>query len=203
MAILCRPPPAQQHHDQEQVFATSCLLNELVWAAIFSKLDLRVGYHQIRMREEQEAKTAFKMHHGHFQFRVMPFGLTNAPTTFQLPNERHIWQVCAQIPHFFLTSTSNTCGWSSSSLREHQLFVKASKCSSACDHIDYISHVISKEGVATNKEKTRAMAQWPMPTNATKLHGFLGHTGYYRKSMPRYGIIAKPLTQFLTKKGFN
>lgn len=87
-------------------------------------------------------------------------------------------------------------------LREHQLFAKMSKCSFAQDHIDYLGHVISKEGITTDAEKTEAMAQWPTPTNATELRAFLGLTGYYHKFVPHYGIIAKPLTLQLTKKGF-
>lgn len=68
--------------------------------------------------------------------------------------------------------------------------------------IQYPGHVISEAGVATDPEKTAAMADWPLLTNATKLHGFLGLTGYYQKFILHYGLISKPLTQLLMKKGF-
>uniref|UniRef100_A0A453JGH4 Reverse transcriptase domain-containing protein n=1 Tax=Aegilops tauschii subsp. strangulata TaxID=200361 RepID=A0A453JGH4_AEGTS len=188
------------------------LLNELAGATVFSKLDLRAGYHQIRMRDEDEAKTAFKTHHCHFQFRVMPFGLTNAPATFQcLMNaifskyiRKFVIIFLDNIPIFSETMEEHLEHVRTvlELLRQHQLYVKASKCEFATDHIDYLGHVISHEGVATDAEKTQAMVQWPTPTTATELRGFLGLTGYYRKFVRHYDIIAKPLTQLLTKKGF-
>uniref|UniRef100_A0A8R7UE97 Reverse transcriptase domain-containing protein n=1 Tax=Triticum urartu TaxID=4572 RepID=A0A8R7UE97_TRIUA len=188
------------------------LLDELAGAAVFSKLDLHAGYHQIRMREEDKAKTAFKTHHRHFQFRVMPFGLTNAPATFQCLRNAIFSKYVRKFVIIFLNDIlvfSETMEEHTEHLRivfellrAHQLFVKESKCSFACDHIDYLGHVISKEGVATDKDKTLAKEQWPTPTNATELRGFLGLTCYYRKFVPHYGIISKPLTQLLTKKGF-
>ena len=87
-------------------------------------------------------------------------------------------------------------------LRQAQFFAKLSKCSFGQNSIQYLGHIISDSGVATDPEKTVVMEQWPIPKTATELRGFLGLTGYYRKFVKHYSLIAKPLSQLLTKKGF-
>lgn len=164
------------------------------------------------MRPEDEAKTAFKTHHGHFQFRVMPLGVTNGPPTFQClinsvfaPVTRKyviafLDDILTYIPSFdehlqHLRQVFAT-------LRQHQLYAKFSKCTFARPSINYLGHVISAEGVATEADKTTAIQNWPQPSSPTELRAFLGLTGYYRKFVRNYSIVMKPLTSLLSKKGF-
>ena len=164
------------------------------------------------MHPEDELKTAFKTHHGHFQFRVMPFGLTNAPATFQCMMNEVLQPYLRKFVLVFLDDILiYSPSWESHlahlrlvllQLRHHKFFLKRSKYSFAQDQIDYLGHIISRAGVATDPAKTEAMLAWPTPTTVTELRGFLGLTGYYRRFVPHYGIVAKPLTNLLKKQQF-
>jgi len=189
------------------------ILDELAGTQYFTTLDMSAGYHQVRMRPEDEFKTAFKTHHGHYQFKVMPFGLCNAPATFQYLMNSILQPYLRKFVMVFLddiliyspTLESHLQHLKSvlDTLRQHQFYLKASKCTFAQQQPQYLGHIISKEGVATDPKKTEAMCQWPSPSNVTELRGFLGLTGYYRKFVKHYGIIARPLTHLLKKKQFS
>ena len=185
------------------------LFDQLQRSRVYSKIDLRSGYHQLRVQESDVPKTAFRTRYGHYEFLVMPFGLTNAPAAFMDLMNR-VFQ--PYLDRFVIIFIDDILVYSGSSeehsehlrivlqtLRERQLYAKLSKCQFWLDRVAFLGHVISAEGVSVDPQKIEAVVNWKPPKNVSEVRSFLGLAGYYRKFVEGFSKIAAPLTK-LTRK---
>lgn len=188
------------------------LLDELGGASWFSKLDLLQGYYQIRMHEPDVAKTVFRTHHGHYEFKVMSFGLCNAPSSFQATMNDIFWPYLRR----FLIVFFDDILIYSRTLPEHlvlleqafevllrnQFVLKLSKCFFSQRQVEYLGHVVSEHRVTPVASKVHDIQQWPIPRTTRALRSFLGLAGFYRKFIKGYASIAAPLVKLTTKDSF-
>ncbi|KAD3067306.1 hypothetical protein E3N88_35186 [Mikania micrantha] len=185
------------------------LFDQLQGATYFSKIDLRSGYHQLRVHEDDVPKTAFRTRYGHYEFLVMPFGLTNAPAVFtDLMN-----RVCRPYLDKFVIVFIDDILIYSRNQQEHaqhlklilellareKLYAKFSKCEFWLREVQFLGHVVNQNGIQVDPSKIQAVKQWETPRTPTKIRQFLGLAGYYRRFIKNFSKIALPLTT-LTQK---
>ena len=184
-------------------------LHGAVW---FSTLDLKSGYWQVELEEEAKPLTTFTMGPlGFWECEHMPFGLTNAPATFQrlmesCLGELHLnWCIIYldDIIVFSRTPEEHVHRLRAvfNKLKAAGLKLKPSKCDFFKKEIKYLGHVVSKEGVSTDPDKIKAVTEWPQPTTVTEVRSFLGFVSYYRRFIPNFSKVAKPLNKLLQNFG--
>ncbi|KAL0537102.1 hypothetical protein IC582_026072 [Cucumis melo] len=186
------------------------LFGQLQGATVFSKIDLRSGYHQLRIKDGDVPKTAFRSRYGHYEFIVMSFGLTNAPTVFMDLMNRMFREFLDTFVIVFIDDIliySKTEVEHDEHLRmvlqtlwDNKLFAKFSKCEFWLKQVSFLGHVVSKAGVSVDPAKIEAVTSWPRPSTVSEVRSFLGLAGYCRQFVEKFSRIATPLTQ-LTRKG--
>ncbi|KAI3740651.1 hypothetical protein L2E82_31121 [Cichorium intybus] len=186
------------------------LFDQLQGADYFSKINLRSGYHQVRVRNEDIEKTAFRTRYGHYKFLVMPFGLTNAPEIFMDLMNR----VCKPfLDKFVIVFIDDILIYSKNAeehkshlrtvlevLKKEKLYAKFSKCEFWLREVQFLGHVVSIQSIKVDPTKVEAVMKWETPKTPTEVRSFLGLAGYYRRFIQDFSRIAVPLTK-LTRKG--
>jgi hypothetical protein len=182
-------------------------MNSMV--CVFSNIDLRLGYHQLKIRECDIPKTAFVSRYGLYEYTVMSFGLTNAPAYFMYLMNKVFLEY---LDMFVVVFIDDILVYSRSKeehkehlrlvlqkLRDHRLYVKLSKCEFWLKQFIFLGHIISKGGISVDPGKVQDVLGWNVPTSVGDIQSFLGLAGYYRRFIEGFSKITKPMTKLLEK----
>ena len=186
------------------------LFDQLRGVRVYSKIDLRTGYHQLRVREADIPKTAFKTRYGHFEFTVMPFGLTNAPATFMDIMNR-VFQ--PYLDQFVVVFVDDILIYSQSEvenkddlrivlqlLRDPQLYAKFSKYEFWITEVGFLGHMVLASGVSVDPGKVEAVMSWEILKSVFEIRSFLGLVGYYMRFIEDFYRLTAPMTRLNRKE---
>ena len=167
------------------------LFDQLRGVRVYSKIDLHTGYHQLRVKEEDIPKIAFRTQYGHFEFIVMPFELTNAPKAC-MDLMQKVFQ--PYLDQFVVVFVEDILIFSQSedehddhlrialqALKDHQLYAKFSKCEFWLTEVKFLGHIVSASSVSVDPEKVEAVMSWERSKSVFQICSFLGLVGYYRR----------------------
>ena len=186
------------------------LVDQLRGARVYSKIDLRIGYHQLRVRKTDIPKTVFRTRYGHFEFTVMPSRFTNAPAEFMDLMHKVFQPYLDQFVMVFIDDILIYSHFGEEhedhlriilqALRDHQLYTKFSKCEFWLTEVKFLGHVVSASGVSVDLDKVEAVMSWERLKSVFEICSFLGLTGYYRRVIEDFSRLVSPMTR-LTRKG--
>ena len=185
------------------------LFDQLKGASVFSKIDLRSGYHHLRIKDADVHKTVFRTQYGHYEFLVMSFGLTNEPAAF-MDLMNCVFR--SYVDQFVMVFIDDILVYSKDqqdhdthlrvlleTLRKEQLYAKLSKCEFWLREVSFLGHIISEEGIRVDPKKIEVIIEWKPPRNVMEVRSFLGLASYYRRFVKGFFMTTAPMTRLLQK----
>nr|GEU30860.1 putative reverse transcriptase domain-containing protein [Tanacetum cinerariifolium] len=185
------------------------LFDQLQGVKFFFKIDLRSGYHQLRVKEQDIPKTTFRTRYGHYEFLMMSFGLTNASAVFMDLMNRIFHEY---LDKFIIVFIDDSLVYFKTkekhkehlrivlgNLHQKKLYAKFSKCELWLGQVVFLGHIVLADGITMDPAKVEAITKWPRPKTVTKIRSFLGLAGYYRKFVEGFSHLDLPLTKLMRK----